>query len=117
MNRARLVIAVNVTTAKPCQQVSYRSDTTEGPTAGTETVDPLEFLARVLAHLPDKGQVPQRYDGWYANRPRGMRRQRAEQAEHPRPVRSSFPSMKKGRRSSNTVSNAVRFTTAGSDST
>jgi len=29
----------------------------EGPTAGTETADPLEFLARVLVHIPDKGHV------------------------------------------------------------
>ncbi|MBK8648885.1 MAG: transposase [Gemmatimonadetes bacterium] len=35
--------------------VTYRSDKSEGPTAGTETVDPLEFLARVLVHIPDKG--------------------------------------------------------------
>jgi len=52
--------------------VTYRSDKTDGPTAGTETVDPLEFLARVLVHLPDKGHVTTRYDGWYANRPRGI---------------------------------------------
>jgi hypothetical protein len=32
-----------------------RFDRSEGPTAGTETVDPLEFLARVLVHIPDKG--------------------------------------------------------------
>ena len=31
---------------------TYRSDKSEGPTAGTETVDPLEFLARVLVHIP-----------------------------------------------------------------
>ena len=36
--------------------VTYRSDKSEGPTAGTETVDTLEFLARVLVHIPDKGQ-------------------------------------------------------------
>jgi len=53
--------------------VTYRSDKSEGPTAGTETVDPLEFLARVLVHIPDKGHVTTRYYGWYANRPRGMR--------------------------------------------
>jgi len=38
-------------------------------------VDPLEFLARVLVHIPDKGHVTTRYYGWYANRPRGRRRQ------------------------------------------
>ena len=57
------------------QAVRYRSDKSEGPTAGTETIDPLECLARVLVHIPDTGQVTTRYDGWYANRPRGMRRQ------------------------------------------
>ena len=53
--------------------VTYRCDKSEGPTAGTETADPLEFLARVLAHIPDKGQVTTRYYGWYANRPRPAR--------------------------------------------
>ena len=39
-----------------------RSDKSGGPTAGSETVDPLEFLARVLSHshIPDKGQGTQR---------------------------------------------------------
>jgi hypothetical protein len=60
--------------------VTYRSDKTAGPTAGSETMDPLEFLARVLCHIPDKGQVTTRYYGWYANRPRGTRRREAERA-------------------------------------
>ena len=55
------------------KSVTYRSDKSEGPTAGTETVDPLEFLARVLVHIPDTGHVTTRYYGWYANRPRGTR--------------------------------------------
>ena len=50
--------------------VTYRSDRSDGPTAGTETVDPIEFLARVLVHIPDKGHVTTRYSGWYANHPR-----------------------------------------------
>ena len=65
--------------------VTYRSDRSEGPTAGTATagtatVAPLEFLARVLVHIPEKGHVTTRYHGWDANRPRGMReRQRPPQ--------------------------------------
>ena len=59
------------------KRVVYRSDKSEGPTAGAETVEPLEFLARVLTHIPDKGQVLTRYYGWYANRSRGRRRQAA----------------------------------------
>jgi hypothetical protein len=54
--------------------VTYHSDKGSGPTAGAETMDALEFLARVVSHIPNKGQVLQRYYGWYANRTRGMRR-------------------------------------------
>jgi hypothetical protein len=56
------------------RRVKYWSDKDEGPTAGAETVDALEFLARVTAHIPDKHQVMTRYYGWYANRTRGERR-------------------------------------------
>ena len=41
------------------------------------TADPLEFLARVLVHIPDTGHVTTRYYGWYANRPRGTREKAA----------------------------------------
>ena len=54
-------------------QVTYRSDKAEGPTAGSETVDVLEFLARLVTHIPDPHQVLTRYYGWYANRTRGIR--------------------------------------------
>ena len=49
----------------------------EGPTAGTAALDPLEFLARLLTHIPDPGQVMTRYYGWYASRTRAMRRRQA----------------------------------------
>ena len=49
--------------------VRYSSEKSERPTAGTETADPLVFLVRVLVHIPDKGHVTTRSDGWYANRP------------------------------------------------
>jgi hypothetical protein len=62
-----------LTCDRSAQAVTYRSDKADGPTAGTDTADPLEFLARVLVHIPDKGHVTTRCYGWYANRPRGMR--------------------------------------------
>jgi len=46
--------------------VTWRSDKSEGPTAGTGTVDPLDFLARVVVHIPDKEHVTTRYYGWSA---------------------------------------------------
>jgi hypothetical protein len=61
--------------------VTYHSDKPTGPTAGSETVDALEFLARVVSHIPNKGQVLQRYYGWYASRVRGMRRKASEAGE------------------------------------
>jgi hypothetical protein len=69
--------------ATGAKQVTYRSDKTDRPTAGGATVDPLEFLARVLTHIPDKRQVTQRYYGWYANRPRGVRRRQAARLTRP----------------------------------
>jgi hypothetical protein len=68
------------------KQVSYRSDKTDGPTAGTENLDPLEFLARIVTHIPDKRQVMTRYYGWYSNRVRGRRKKlgvEANAAEQP----------------------------------
>ena len=43
--------------------LTYRSDKSDGPTAGTETLHPLGFLARVVVHIPAKGHVTARYDG------------------------------------------------------
>jgi hypothetical protein len=60
--------------AADARTVTYHSDKPSGPTAGAETLDVLEFLARVVSHIPNKGQVLQRYYGWYANRTRGARR-------------------------------------------
>ena len=54
--------------------VTYHSDKPTGPTAGSETTDALEFLARLTSHIPDKGQVLQRYYGFYSSRQRGTRR-------------------------------------------
>ena len=40
-------------------------------TAGLETMDYLEVIARVISHIPDKGQVMVHYYGLYANAHRG----------------------------------------------
>lgn len=61
---------------RAAKSVAYRFHKSEGPTEGTEAVDPLEFLARVLIHVLVKRHVTPRYDGWYAKRLRGMRGKR-----------------------------------------
>ena len=42
----------------------------------TESMDYLEFIARVTSHIPDKGQVMVRYYGLYANAHRGKMRKK-----------------------------------------
>ena len=61
--------------------VTYFSDKPSGPTAGSHTFDALDFVALVAAQIPDKGQVLQRYYGYYSSRARGMRRKATEAAE------------------------------------
>jgi hypothetical protein len=38
-----------------------------------EIFDPLDFLAQVTQHIPNKGEHQIRYYGWYSNKRRGMR--------------------------------------------
>jgi hypothetical protein len=45
-----------------------------------ETIDYLEFIARVTSHIPDKGQVMIRYSGLYSNAHRGKMRKIQEKA-------------------------------------
>ena len=47
-----------------------------------ESMDYLEFIARVTSHIPDKGQVMVRYYGLYSNAHRGKRR-KAQHAVNP----------------------------------
>jgi hypothetical protein len=56
--------------------VTIASDKTEGPTAGTHTFEPLEFLARLLAHVPRKSEIYVRYYGAYSVRRRAAWRLR-----------------------------------------
>jgi len=60
--------------------VTRTAEKANGPTAGRHTFEATAFIARLVAHIPDKGQVLQRYYGYYANRGRGERRKAAEAA-------------------------------------
>jgi hypothetical protein len=43
----------------------------------TERITPLELIARLATHIPDRGEHTVKYFTWYANRSRGKRRMRA----------------------------------------
>ena len=48
-------------------------DLLAGPKRNFQIFDPLDFLAEVTQHIPDKGDHQIRYYGWYSNKSRGQR--------------------------------------------
>ena len=56
--------------------ITYHHQSEHLPTAA---FDPLEFLAALSVHIPDKWEQTVRYYGWYSARTRGVRRRREEQ--------------------------------------
>jgi hypothetical protein len=63
-------------------EVSYAARPTRrsGPRPTTASWDVLEFIARVVDHIPEPSQQMTRYWGWYANAARGKRCKADEQA-------------------------------------
>jgi hypothetical protein len=57
-----------------------------------EVYDPLDFLAEVTQHIPNKGQHQIRYYGWYSNKKRGMQVKRCSElveGKKPKPAQVS----------------------------
>jgi hypothetical protein len=54
-------------------EVAYRRKTRDGQPGEVELLDPLDFLARVIAHVPQPRLHTVRYVGHYSNRSRGRR--------------------------------------------
>jgi len=42
-----------------------------------QILSPLDFLAEFTQHIPPQGSHLVRYDGWYSNKARGMRKKAA----------------------------------------
>jgi len=72
------------------QQVVLISDKTTGPTAGTHTFEALEFLARLLTHVPDKNEICVRYYGAYSVRRRHKWRKEGVLRDRQRPGDASL---------------------------
>ena len=78
-------------------RLSWNEDTAEvaytarparrsGPRPVTVSWDVLEFIARVVDHIPEPSQQTTRYWGFYANAARGKRRKAGEQEAAARPA-------------------------------
>ena len=80
------------------KRVQLVSDKRDGPTAGTHDFEPLEFLALLLAHVPDRHEILVRYSGAYSVRRRarwrnfGILAESRLCAETPRPDQDAVPS-------------------------
>jgi hypothetical protein len=51
----------------------------EGIPRNFEVFDPLDFLAEVTQHIPNRGEHQIRYYGWYSNKKRGMQEKKVAQ--------------------------------------
>jgi hypothetical protein len=61
------------------------------PAPAPERFSPLDALAALTAHIPEKGQQVVRYCGYYSNKARGQRRQRHQSTAGITPVVCSLP--------------------------
>ena len=59
----------------------------QGVSRNFQVFEPLEFLAEVTQHIPNKGQHLIRYFGWYSNKKRGVRKKKKAAAEGKQDIR------------------------------
>ena len=50
--------------------------------------EPLDFLAELTQHIPEKGDHQIRYYGWYSNKSRGVREKALKAALAPKPTQT-----------------------------
>lgn len=87
-------------------EVELSSDASDGPYAGVHRMEAVEFLARLVDHIPAKGEVRVRYYGAYASRRRGWWRRRGvvlagaepEAAREPERGTEPWPALRARRR-------------------
>ena len=87
-------------------EVELVSDATDGPYAGVHRIAAVEFLARLVDHIPGKGEVCTRYYGAYATRRRAWWRCRGvvlagvghEAGSEPEREMEPWPALKARRR-------------------
>ncbi|MDI6791831.1 MAG: transposase [bacterium] len=58
------------------KSIIYHSKMNSGRKRNFEVFDPLEWLAAITAHVPNKGEHMIRYYGYYSNKSRGLRKKR-----------------------------------------
>jgi len=62
---------------------AYTAQAVKGPNRNFQVYDPLDFLAAVTAHIPDRREHLVRYYGWYSSVQRGKRRKQGLEEKPP----------------------------------
>lgn len=89
---ARAPVALTRITYDPqSDTVSFTSDKAQGPTAGTHRFHALEFLARLLAHVPRRNEIYVRYYGAYSVRRRAAWRKNGVRPGHDERAMTHLP--------------------------
>ena len=57
----------------------YKTRMVEGPNRNFEIFDPLDFLAAVTSHIPNRGEHLVRYYGYYSSVQRGRRQRQGRE--------------------------------------
>jgi hypothetical protein len=70
---------------------------TAGPSRNFQVFDPLDFLAEVTQHIPDREHLI-RYYGWYSNKSRGQRTHRLAPAAATNPAPAQPPTAPEARK-------------------
>ena len=64
------------------QKVLYKGEYHKGLKRNFETLSPVDFVAAVTAHIPEKHQKYVNYYGYYSSKTRGMRKKTKEKSEN-----------------------------------
>ena len=70
--------------------------------------EPLDFLAAVTQHIPDKGDHQINFFGWYSNKTRGMQRKKISKAQQATGMDEPDTPFRRKQRIATALSSALR---------
>jgi len=73
-----------------------------------EVFEPLDFLAAVTQHIPDKGDHQINFFGWYSNKTRGMQRKKISKAQQATGMDEPDTPFRRKQRIATALSSALR---------
>ena len=88
--------------------ISGDKDLMKGIPRNFEVFEPLDFLAAVTQHIPDKGDHTINYFGWYSNKTRGMQGKKMPKAQQATGIDEPDTPFRRKQRIATALSSALR---------